>query len=230
MSAYSTLARAVDKIHHAEEQKLTAIRHAIQKAITANELEGQRTFAKLTDKRNPNWAAVAQEGNHTNSVRAELKNALETVEACIQQHWERERHEMRRLPPLVQLLDFATEPQRALVAEEFAGRFLAHRETARLRDRRYRERRSASEGRREAARRSMERINAGRRQRNALEMSAGPPDGGIAPLFAAGSGVARAWDTRRMDEEPKTVLHRELERRPPGAASNTPACPVEVAK
>ena len=142
MSAYSILAHAVDRIHHAEDQKLTAIRHAIQKAITANELEGHRTFAKLTDKRNPNWAAVAQEGHHTNSVRAELKNALETVEACIQQHRERERHEMRRLPPLVQLLDFATEPQRALVAEEFAGRFLAHREKARLRDRRYRERKA----------------------------------------------------------------------------------------
>jgi hypothetical protein len=35
MSAYSILAHAVDKIHHAEERKLTAIRHAIQKAITA---------------------------------------------------------------------------------------------------------------------------------------------------------------------------------------------------
>jgi hypothetical protein len=231
MSAYSVLARAVDEIHHAEEQKLTAIRHAIQKAITSNELEGQRTFARLTDKRNPNWAVVAQEGHHTNSVRAELKNALETVETCIQQHWERERRETHRLPPLVQLLDFATEPQRALVAEEFAGRFLAHREKARLRDRRYRERRSASEGRREAARRSMERINAGRRQRNAPEMSAGPPDGVIAPVFAAGSGVARAWDTGRTGEEPKTVLHRELERRAPGAGtSNTQAPPAEVAK
>jgi hypothetical protein len=139
MSAYGILVRAVDKIHHAEEQKLTAIRRAIQKAITANELEGHRTFARLANKRNPNWDAVAREGHYTNSVRAELKNALETVEACIQQHWERERHAMRRLPPLVQLLDFANEPQRALVADEFAGRFLAHREKARLRDRRYRE-------------------------------------------------------------------------------------------
>ena len=42
----------------------------------------------------------------------------------------------------MQLLDFATEPQRALVAEEFAGRFPAHREKARLRDRRYRERKA----------------------------------------------------------------------------------------
>ena len=80
--------------------------------------------------------------NHTSSVRAELKNALETVEACIQQNWERERHETHRLPPLVQLLDFATEPQRALAAEELAERFLAHREKARLRDRRYRERKA----------------------------------------------------------------------------------------
>ena len=142
MSAYSTLVRAVDKVHHAEEQKLTAIRHAIQKAITANELEGQRIWENLTNKRNPNWAVVAREGDHTKSVRAELKYALETVEACIQQHWERERHEMRQIPPLVQLLDFSTEPQRALVAEEFAGRFLAHREKARLRDRRYRERKA----------------------------------------------------------------------------------------
>jgi hypothetical protein len=133
MSAYSVLARAVHEIHHAEEQKLTAIRHAIQKAVTANELEGQRTFARLTDKKNPNWAAVAHEGHHTNSIRAELKNALETVEGCIQQHWECERHEMRRLPPLVQLLDYATEPHRARVAEEVAARFLAHREKARLR-------------------------------------------------------------------------------------------------
>jgi hypothetical protein len=142
MSAYSTLVRAVDKVHHAEEQKLTAIRHAIQKAITANELEGQRIWENLTNKRNPNWAVVAREGDHTKSVRAELKYALERVEACIQQHWERERHEMRQIPPLVQLLGFSTEPQRALVAEEFAGRFLAHREKARLRDRRYRERKA----------------------------------------------------------------------------------------
>jgi hypothetical protein len=232
MSAYSTLVRAVDKIRHAEEQRLTAIRHAIQKAITSNELEGQRTFDKLTDKKNPNWALVAREGHYTNSIRAELKNALETLEACIQQHWERERHETRHRPPLVQLLDFATEPQRALVAEEFAGRFLAHREKARLRDRRYRERRSASETRREAPRRSMERINTRRRGKaHPPEMSAGRPDGGTAPPFATGSGVAPAWDTRRMDEEPKTVLHRELERRAPGAGtSNTPAPPAEVAK
>jgi hypothetical protein len=76
MSAYSTLVRAMDKIHHAEEQKLTAIRHAIQKAITSNELEGQRIWARLTDKRNPNWALVAQEGHHTNGVRAELEKCL----------------------------------------------------------------------------------------------------------------------------------------------------------
>jgi hypothetical protein len=142
MSAYSTLVRAVDKLRHAEEQKLTAIRHAIQKAITANELEGHRTFARLANKRNPNWDVVAREGHDTNSVRAELKNALETVEACIQQHWERERRETHRLPPLVQLLDFATEPQRALVAEEVAARFLDYREKERLRHRHYRERKA----------------------------------------------------------------------------------------
>jgi hypothetical protein len=142
MSAYSILTRAVDKLRHAEEQKLTAIRHAIQKAITANELEGHRTFARLANKRNPNWDVVAREGHDTNSVRAELKNALETVEACIQQHWERERRETHRLPPLVQLLDFATEPQRALVAEEVAARFLDYREKERLRHRHYRERKA----------------------------------------------------------------------------------------
>jgi hypothetical protein len=139
MSAYSTLVRAVDKLHHAKEQKLTAIRHAIQEAITANELDGEREQSRLMDKRNPNWDRVAQEVNYTRDIRAQLKNASETVEACIQQHWERERNETHRIHPLVQLLDFATEPQRALVAEELAGRFLAHREKARLRDRRYRE-------------------------------------------------------------------------------------------
>lgn len=209
MSAYSVLTQAVDKIHRAEEQKLTEIRHAIQKAITANELEGQQTFGRLTNVRNPNWNKVALEGDHTKSIRAQLADALETVEACTQQHWERERHEMRRLPPLVQLLDFATEPQRALVAEEFAGRFLAHREKARLRDRRYRERRSASETRREAARRSMERINSRRRQGNAPEMSAGPPDGGTAPFLTQRSGTAPTWGTAPVDPEPNTELHRE---------------------
>ena len=48
---------------------------------------------------------------------------------------------------------------------------------------------------------------------------------------AARSEGVSIWDTRRVDEEPKTVLHRELETRAPGAiTSNTPACPVEVAK
>jgi hypothetical protein len=142
MSAYSVLARAVDKLHHAEEQKLTAIRHAIQKAITANELAGERTHTRLMDKREPNWNQVAQEVGYTRNIRAQLADALETVEACIQRHWERQRHETHRLPPLVQLLDFATEPYRARVAEEVAARFLAHREKARLRGRRYRERKA----------------------------------------------------------------------------------------
>src|SRR5260370_7350069 len=126
MSAYSTLVRAVDKVHHAEEQKLTAIRHAIQKAITANELEGQRIWENLTNKTNPNWAVVAREGDHTKSVRAELKYALETVEASIQQHWERERHEILQIPPLVQLLDFSTEPQPSLAADPSPRRSLHH--------------------------------------------------------------------------------------------------------
>ena len=72
MSAYSTLVRAVDKIHHAEEQKLTAIRHAIQEAITANELDGEREQSRLMDKRNPNWDRVAQEVNYTRDIRAQL--------------------------------------------------------------------------------------------------------------------------------------------------------------
>jgi hypothetical protein len=48
---------------------------------------------------------------------------------------------------------------------------------------------------------------------------------------AARSEGVPIWDTRRGDEEPKKVLHRELERHAPGAVTcNTPACPVEVAK
>jgi hypothetical protein len=51
-------------------------------------------------------------------------------------------------------------------------------------------RKPASEARREAARRTMERINAGRRKRDGPEASADPPEHGIATSLAAGSGRA----------------------------------------
>ena len=48
---------------------------------------------------------------------------------------------------------------------------------------------------------------------------------------AARSEGVPIWDTSRVDEEPKTVLHCQLERRASGAlTSDTSACPVEVAK
>jgi hypothetical protein len=51
-------------------------------------------------------------------------------------------------------------------------------------------RKPASEARRETARRSMEKINAGRRKRDGPETSADPPEHGIAPQLAEGSGPA----------------------------------------
>jgi hypothetical protein len=51
-------------------------------------------------------------------------------------------------------------------------------------------RRPASEGRREAARQSMTRINARRGKSDGPEMPASPPEHGIAPSLAAGSGAA----------------------------------------
>ena len=51
-------------------------------------------------------------------------------------------------------------------------------------------RKPASEARRETARRSMEKINAGRRKRDGPETSADPPEHGIAPLLAEGSTPA----------------------------------------
>jgi len=55
-------------------------------------------------------------------------------------------------------------------------------------------RKPASEARREAARRTMERINAGRRKRDGPEASASPPEHGTAPLLAEGSTVAGRVD------------------------------------
>jgi hypothetical protein len=50
-------------------------------------------------------------------------------------------------------------------------------------------RKPASEARREAARRTMVRINAGRRKRHGVEAAPSAPDHGTAPSLATGSGV-----------------------------------------
>jgi hypothetical protein len=78
-------------------------------------------------------------------------------------------------------------------------------------------RKPASAARREAARRTMTSLNARRRKQDGIESSASPPDSGTAPLLAEGSDVAPIWDTSRVDQEPKTVSHRELETRAPAA-------------
>jgi hypothetical protein len=69
-------------------------------------------------------------------------------------------------------------------------------------------RRSASEGRREAARRSMERINARRRKQAGNESSASPPDNGTAPSSAEGAEASTTRITARFDRVPKSELHR----------------------
>jgi len=69
-------------------------------------------------------------------------------------------------------------------------------------------RKPASEVRREAARRTMGRINAGRRKRDGSETSASPPERGIAPSLAAGSDAALTRTTSRVDRDPEPELHR----------------------
>jgi hypothetical protein len=70
-------------------------------------------------------------------------------------------------------------------------------------------RKPASEARREAARRSMEKINAGRRKRNGAETAAGRPNRGTTPLSTAGSEVAPMWATGGAELLPDTGWHRE---------------------
>jgi hypothetical protein len=69
-------------------------------------------------------------------------------------------------------------------------------------------RKPASEARREAARRTMVKLNVERRKRNGGP-SASPPDHGTAASPAPGSGVAPTWATAREDRTPETGLHRE---------------------
>jgi hypothetical protein len=141
MSAYPILARAVDKMCQIEEQKLSSIRNAIMKAITANELEWQRESAKLMNKDNPTWNAVERCDREFRGMAEALRRALETVtiEACTQLQMNSVGRTIRR-PPLVELLAFATQAQRARDAEKTAACDADQHEKARARDRRYRER------------------------------------------------------------------------------------------
>jgi len=141
MSAYPILARAVDEMYRAEEQKLSLIRNAIMKAITANEIERQRERAKLLNKKSPDWCAVARCDREFHGIAEELRRALDsvTLEACTQLQMNSVSRTIRR-PPLVELHAFATQAQRARDAEKAAARDADQREKARARDRRYRER------------------------------------------------------------------------------------------
>jgi len=69
-------------------------------------------------------------------------------------------------------------------------------------------RKPASAARREAARRTMTDLNARRRERDGAEPSASPPDLGIAPSLAEGSGMAPTWVTSRIDQAPEPERHR----------------------
>jgi hypothetical protein len=69
-------------------------------------------------------------------------------------------------------------------------------------------RKPASEARREAAGRTMTKLNARRRKQDGTEPSDRPLDSGNAPLSAEGSEVARVWATARVDQAPETERHR----------------------
>jgi hypothetical protein len=68
-------------------------------------------------------------------------------------------------------------------------------------------RKPASAARREAARRTMTRLNARRRKQGGSESSASPPGHGTAPLLAEESEAAPIWATAPVDREAKTELH-----------------------
>jgi hypothetical protein len=72
-------------------------------------------------------------------------------------------------------------------------------------------RKAASAARRAAARQVMTKLNASRLKRDGTAPAGSPPDDGTAPISAEGSEVAPTWDTRRVDQESKAVLHRERE-------------------
>jgi hypothetical protein len=69
-------------------------------------------------------------------------------------------------------------------------------------------RKSASEARREAARKAMTAINARRQKGGGTAPSGSPPDDGTAPVSAEGSEAALIWGTSRVDQAPEMVLHR----------------------
>ena len=70
-------------------------------------------------------------------------------------------------------------------------------------------RKPASEARREAARRTMTKLNARRWKRDGTAPATSPPDSGTAPSSAEGSESSPTWVTARVDREPNTELHRE---------------------
>jgi hypothetical protein len=70
-------------------------------------------------------------------------------------------------------------------------------------------RKPASEARREAARRTMEKTNAQRRQGTGAKTSASLPEHGTAPLSAPGTGEGLTWGTGEANGAQKTELHRE---------------------
>jgi hypothetical protein len=69
-------------------------------------------------------------------------------------------------------------------------------------------RKPASDGRREAARATMTRINARRRKGDRAE-TARPPEHGTAPFLAEGSEVAPMWATCDAELLPDTEWHRD---------------------
>jgi len=69
-------------------------------------------------------------------------------------------------------------------------------------------RKPASSARREAARRTMTRLNARQRRSAGAELPASPPKHGTAPSPATGAGVARTWGTARVGQFPETEPHR----------------------
>jgi hypothetical protein len=136
-AAIGSLRRSVEAVGRAEEKRLTAIRTAFLKAIAAHSRELDRALSGKND-------ISPRAYEHWHEVNDKLRYGLHTVEMCIQEQWKRER--CPAFDPIDELLDYATELQRARTAAETmtyaAQRYLAHRAKANERDRRYRERKA----------------------------------------------------------------------------------------
>jgi hypothetical protein len=128
-AAERSLSRTVAAVRRAEEKRLINIRTGIRKAIDAHDRELDR---QLSGDNDINPRAYELHG----TIREELVSVLHVVEERILEHWSYER--CSRGTPLDDLMEAVNEP----ILANLAKKYLAQRAKAKVRDRRYRERKA----------------------------------------------------------------------------------------